>query len=104
MTAIPAPMARPTASPDRSVERTSQSDIGPIWRATTKPSPKPRARVCIALVVMLLRRFGKRLWPLAATIAAMDPVDSEILRLLREDGRLSLARPGRRRRAVGQRR
>src|SRR5918992_1245679 len=89
MTAIPAPMARPTASPDRRVERTSHNDIGPIWRATTKPSPKPRARVCIALVVMPLRRFGKRLWPSAARIAAMDPVDSEILRLLREDGRLS---------------
>jgi Lrp/AsnC family transcriptional regulator, leucine-responsive regulatory protein len=45
--------------------------------------------VCIAIVFVPSRRFGKRLWPLAATIAAMDPVDSEILRLLREDGRLS---------------
>jgi hypothetical protein len=45
-TAIPAPMARPTRQPARSVDRMRKSDIGPSWRATRKPSPNPISAEC----------------------------------------------------------
>src|SRR5215212_11303936 len=44
---MPAPMASPTPQPARKVERMSSSDIGPSWRATKKPSPKPTSAECI---------------------------------------------------------
>src|SRR3954467_9728050 len=43
---MPAPIARPTAQPPRSVERIRNSDIGPNWSATKKPSPKPTISEC----------------------------------------------------------
>jgi Lrp/AsnC family transcriptional regulator, leucine-responsive regulatory protein len=45
--------------------------------------------VCIERFVVCGSRFRKSLSRQAARIAAMDELDSEIVRLLREDGRLS---------------
>src|SRR3954466_3576577 len=39
-------MASPTAQPPRNVERIRNSDIGPSWRATKKPRPKPTISEC----------------------------------------------------------
>src|SRR3954468_19750967 len=46
MTATPAPMASPTRTPSRSVERISSNDIGPSWSATRNPSPNPIRTLC----------------------------------------------------------
>src|ERR1700720_247014 len=46
--AIPAPIAIPTRHPLRSVDLIRKSDIGPSWRATKNPSPKPMMTAFIA--------------------------------------------------------
>src|SRR3954449_9070746 len=43
---MPAPIAKPTPQPPRSVERIKNSDIGPSCSATKKPSPKPTISEC----------------------------------------------------------
>src|SRR4051812_11169618 len=100
---MPAPMASPTRRPERSVERISSSDMGPTWRATKKPRPKPTRAECTRAVSQTrprppprpapsgsvrappgaasAARGCSRAWPLAHP----DEVDHEDERLVRPD-------------------
>src|SRR4051812_27658397 len=86
---MPPPIASPTERPPRSVERTRKSDMGPSCRATRKPRPNPIQRACIHPRYRPHFTPRKARLDTTATTVALDPIDSEILRLLREDGRLS---------------
>ena len=57
--------------------------------ATRNPSPKPIVKACMALGYRRHCGIRKPHRSKTAETAAMDPTDSEILRLLREDGRMS---------------
>src|SRR3954469_12659174 len=97
---MPAPMASPTRRPERSVERISSSDIGPSWRATKKPRPKPTRTECTRAVSQARAAASASA---AALLDLLDHLEPE-QRGTRRDRRPAIARrlrvPAREGRAV----
>ena len=88
----PCPPATPARGPATTDASISSRLTAPTWMAMAKPATRPAIRAVVGSMPRCdraPRRESRRCRPKTEIIAVMDDVDSEILRLLREDGRFS---------------
>src|SRR5919198_799453 len=91
------PAARPTRGPAVTAASISSRLTAPTCTAMARPATKPASSAALGSMASVLAVRAARckiLSPKTAILAVMDATDSEILRVLREDGRISWSELG----------
>src|ERR1700733_6258533 len=90
--ATPIPAATPARGPAATAASTNSRLTAPTCIATASPAINPAIRAAVGSMPHYLTAYAAEfnvLTSRTAIIAAMDAIDSEIVRLLRDDARLS---------------